>query len=212
MLDEIAFFFFIFCVLFYFMVLALSVLGSKPSKRNVINLIYKNWVKNRLKDDTPLTAVQALRNFIMGSSTFVSALFILLGILVGFYQTIFADTTPFLGMRDYSVGLIQITLNLIIIIFCLFNFILAVRYATRLSLLIGGNPQEYSIGKIKGISVTRKTFISAQNHWMFGIRGLFYLVATILWILNTIFFIIATIFVTIYLIVFQDIWIFSRRK
>ena len=92
------------------------------------------------------------------------------------------------------------------IIFCLFNFILCIRMLNRTSLLLCGNPQEYSIGKYKGLELIQKSFISAQNHWMYGIRGLFYLIATLFWLINTILFMACTIIVTLYLILFQDIW------
>ncbi|TXT67752.1 MAG: hypothetical protein BAJALOKI1v1_10015 [Promethearchaeota archaeon] len=59
---------------------------NQLSKYNVFHLIYNSWVENILEDDSPLLGVHALRNFIRGNSTFISSLFILLGILVGFYH------------------------------------------------------------------------------------------------------------------------------
>ncbi|MFX1481452.1 MAG: DUF599 family protein, partial [Promethearchaeota archaeon] len=57
-----------------------------------------------------------------------------------------------------------------------------------------------------GLNLTRKSFISAQNHWMYGIRGLFYLISTLFWLIHALLFIAGVIIVTIYLILFQDIW------
>jgi len=61
-----------------------------------------------------------------------------------------------------------------------------------------------------GITFTKNTMISAQNHWSFGLRGLFYLITVIGWLVHPIFFIIGTLGVTGYLIFFEDI--FERSK
>jgi len=211
-LDEIALVVFLSCISLYFFLLIYSTVWSKHSKRQLINLIYKNWVENRLKDESPLTSVQALRNFIMGCSTFASILFVLLGIIVGFSSTAFLEEKAFLGFETMELGTVEVITNVIVIIFSLFNFILATRYATRLSLLISGNPEQYSVGDYTGVKLAKKTFKSAQNHWMLGVRGIFYLVATLMWFLDAIYFIIATVLVTFYLVGFQDIWVFSKKK
>ena len=67
----------------------------------------------------------------------------------------------------------QITVNVVVIMFCMINFTLSIRAITQLSLLISGNPQNYSMGEFQGLEITRKAFISAKNHWMAGGRGLF---------------------------------------
>ena len=83
MIHETALIIFIICIGIYFTLLFLNIKKRNPSQRNVIRLIYANWVDERLKDESPLAAIQALRNFMMGNSSFISALFILLGLLVG---------------------------------------------------------------------------------------------------------------------------------
>jgi uncharacterized membrane protein len=210
MFDEFALINFLTCISIYFSLLLYSFKSSKPTKQTVFKLIYKEWVNNRLKDDDPIVAVQTLRNFMMGNSTFISALFILLGILVGFYTTGIFEDTLFWGSPYITVSLVKMGVNIFMIIFCLINFILSIRYITRLSLLISGKPQNYQLGKFNGKTLTQKTFISAQNHWMFGVRGLFYLFATLLWYINSIFFIIATYVVTIYLIAFHNLWMINK--
>lgn len=211
MLDELALTIFIICVSIYIFLFIFTIMKKKSSQRNVVRLIYANWVEERLKDDSLLTAVQALRNFIMGNSTFISALFILLGLLIGFYSSEFFEDGQIV-INSIEISSIQVSVNIFIIIFSLLNFILSLRFATRLSLLISGRPQQYSLGKIEGIKVTQKTFISAQNHWMLGVRGLFFLVATMLWLISSIFFIVASILITFYLIAFQDFWLVSKKK
>ncbi len=72
-LDELSFFVFIICFLLYFTLLYSGYTKKTPSKFTIFNEIYRNWVKDRIDDQSPLVGVQALRNFIMGNSTFVSS-------------------------------------------------------------------------------------------------------------------------------------------
>jgi len=212
LLEELAFIIFFTCIFIYFILLFSSINTKKPSQRSVMNEIYRNWVSTRLKSNDPIVTVQALRNFIMADSTFISALFILLGLIVGIYDVFFNDFTPFWGLPSLPLGLIKMLVNIFIIIFALFNFIISIRMLNRLNILLTGNPQNFNThdGKIKGEDIAKKTFMIAQNHWMFAIRSLLFLVATMVWFLSTFLFIITTLLVTIYLIVFQDLWLFSR--
>ncbi len=210
MLDEIALIIFISCIIIYISLLTINIRKKTPSQRNTVRLIYAHWVEERLKDDSPIAAVQALRNFIMGNSAFISALFILLGLIVGFYSSDLFNNGGII-LLNISISLLQVSVNIFIIIFSLFNFILSLRFVTRLSLLISGNPQKYAMGKIQGIKVTEKTLISAQNHWMIGVRALFFLVPTMLWLISSIFFIIGSVIVTLYMILFQDFWLVTKK-
>ncbi|MHA2430014.1 MAG: DUF599 family protein [Promethearchaeota archaeon] len=208
MLDELAFINFIFCILTYICVILFSYKRKKHTKLKFLSEIYRNWVKKHTKDENQLVAIQTLRNFIMGNSTFISAFFILLGLLVGFYSSGFFNNEPFWGNTNFTLGLMQISLNIIITMFCLINFSLSIRSITRLSLIITGNPEEYSKGAFNGLELANKTFMTAKNHWMAGVRGLFYLIATLLWFINSWFFIIGTILITLYLIAIHDVKLF----
>jgi uncharacterized membrane protein len=104
-----------------------------------------------------------------------------------------------------SLGIIKFSLIIIMLIFCLFNFILSIRYATRLSILITGKPRDFSIGDIKGFKLTKQTLVKAQNHWMLGIRSLFYLATSFFWYINSILFIIVSIIITAYLFISHDV-------
>jgi len=115
-LDDFAFIVFLVCVSLYIFLLIYSITQKKPSQRNVFNLIYKNWVDNRLKDDEPLVGIQALRNFIMSNSIFITALLILLGILIGIYSSYNFKGTAFLGFIQLSVDVAKIVLNIFMII------------------------------------------------------------------------------------------------
>ncbi len=208
MLDELAFLIFIFCILTYICVILFSFKRKKHTKLKFLNEIYSNWVKNQIKDENQLVAIQTLRNFIMGNSAFISAFFILLGLLVGFYSSGFFNNEPFWVITNFTLGLMQISLNIVIIMFCLINFSLSIRSITRLSLIITGNPEKYSKGAFNGLELANKTFIAAKNHWMAGVRGLFYLIASLLWFINSWFFIIGTILITFYLIAIHDVKLF----
>jgi uncharacterized membrane protein len=210
MLHEISLFVFIGCILVYAILLIISYARNKPSERNAFKLIYKTWVDQRIDGD-PLVAIQSLRNVIMGASTFISGLLILLGLIIGFFSTFMTETTSFLGIPGLNLGVVQISTNIIVIIFSLYHFILSIRLNVRVTLLITAAPKKFIMGNIEGIKLTKKAFISAQNHWMFGLRGLFYLIATLIWFINSLLFILFSIIVTIYLILFQDIWVLTEK-
>jgi uncharacterized membrane protein len=148
----------------------------------------------------------------MGNSTFISGLLILLGILIGFYGTEFFSKENFFGINGLELGFIQISVNIAIIIFSLINFILSIRLIVRLTLGITGRPESYNFKDFEAKNLLKKVFISAQNHWMFGSRGLFYLVATLSWIINPYLLIIFSIILTSYLIFWGDIWLLSKKR
>ncbi|MFO7797696.1 MAG: DUF599 family protein [Promethearchaeia archaeon] len=97
------------------------------------------------------------------------------------------------------------TINISVIMFCVINFILSIRAITRCSILISGKPQNYKVGKMDGLTAAKNAFISGKNHWMYGIRGLFFLTASLIWFLNAIIFMILTALISVYLITFRDI-------
>jgi uncharacterized membrane protein len=210
MYDEIALILFLFCLIGYLLLLIIINKRDKPSQRTTLNLVYKNWVKNRSNDENLLYATQALRNFIMGNATFISGLLVLIGILVGVYNAAILSIIPFFGIEFLSLGFVQMGVNSIIAFFSLFNFILSIRYIVRVSILLSGDAKKYSKGEFKAIDITEKAFILAQNHWMFGNRGLFFLIATLSWLIDTFFFMILTIIIILYLIFFQDKWIVTK--
>ncbi len=205
MIDEIAFIFFFSCILLYSILLIIRFRRDTPFKLTIYNKIYEDWVKNRLDGSSEISTVQILRNMQVGNSTLISALFILLGILLGFYNTSFLDTSAFFWIEELELGLVKITINISVIMFCVINFILSIRAITRCSILISGKPQNYKVGKMDGLTAAKNAFISGKNHWMYGIRGLFFLTASLIWFLNAIIFMILTALISVYLITFRDI-------
>ena len=199
----------IFCVSIFIYTIMLIYGLNHPAnfRKGSLNQVYKRFVDARLKQ-SPLIAVQAMRNLIMANSAFISGLLVLLGILLAFYDQVFSSEL-FPG-TSITLGFIQMVLIVLIIIFCLFNFVLAIRMAVRFTLLISSEPDQIQACGISGITFTKNTIISAQNHWSFGLRGLFYLITVIGWLAHPILFIIGTLGVTGYLIFYEDI--FDRNK
>lgn len=202
MLEKIAFSIFIICVIFYSLLLIYRFRSKKPFKLTLYNLIYQDWVENRLRKDSEIATHNILRNFQMSNSTIISALFILLGIVLGLFPQ--TDTSE-IFLADYTVREVQIFLNSFVIIFCILNFILSIRSITRLTLLISGFPEKYELKENTGVDAAKKAFLRAKSHWMIGIRALFYLTATLLWFLETIVFIIMTVLITLYFIAIRDV-------
>ena len=166
-------------------------------------MIYEGWVEHRLKThDSEIGTVQIIRNVIMANSTLISALFILLGILLGFYGTNISGDLLVFGVQ---VDFFKITLNVAVIIFCILNFIMSVRSINRCSLLMTGDPEKYNLGDMNGIDAAKEAFIASKNHWMFGIRALFFLVASMTWFVSSLFLSVASISITIYLILVRYI-------
>jgi len=212
MIDEFSFLLFLGCLVIYIILFIVRSKNRETSERSTLNLIYRNWVQSRSNDENLLYATQALRNFIMGNATFVSGLLILIGILVGVYNTQILSSEPFWGFDELTLGFIQMSANLALVFFSLFNFVLSIRYIVRVSLLMTGEIKKFSEGEYKGVTIAKKAFISAQNHWLFGNRGLFFIFATLSWLIDSVFFVAVTIIIMVYLVVFQDIWVASKKR
>jgi uncharacterized membrane protein len=194
-------------ILVYTIMLIYGLRNPDTSRKGSLIQVYKHFVDVRIQQ-SPLIAIQAMRNLIMANSAFISALLVLLGILLAFYDQVFSP--ELFPNTEISLGFIQMVLMVLIIVFCLFNFVLAIRMSIRFTLLISSAPSEIDLCGIDGITFSKNTIISAQNHWSFGLRGLFYLITVIGWLVHPIFFIIGTFGVTGYLIFFEDI--FERKK
>ena len=202
-MDLIALVIFLICISTYGIMIIYGLNHPRKSRRGSLNLIYEEFVNSRNKDSS-IIAVQAMRNLIMANSAFISALLVLMGLLLAFYSLLFSEGT--IPGSQISLGTVQLILLVLIIIFCLFNFVLAIRQLVRFTLLISSNPENLTICRIDGLKFTKDTLISAQNHWLFGLRGLFYLVTVMTWLINPLLFLGGSVLVTGYLIFFEDIF------
>jgi len=190
-------------ILVYTIMLIYGLKNPTTSRKGSLNQIYKQFVDARIQQ-SPLIAIQAMRNLIMANTAFISALLVLLGILLAFYEQAFSP--ELILDTEISLGFIQMVIMVLIIVFCLFNFVLAIRMSIRFTLLISSEPSKIDVCGISGINFAKDTIISAQNHWSFGIRGLFYLITVLAWLVHPILFIVGTLGVTGYLIFFEDIF------
>jgi uncharacterized membrane protein len=157
-----------------------------------------------------LPGVQALRNMIMANSIFISGILIFLGLITDSFVNEWNDAQIFFGIP--SLGLVKISLQIGTIFFCLFSFIMAVWHIARTSLLITSNPKEINVGEMDGVELTIKSFKSGQRYWMAGIRGIFFMIAAITWLLNPLMMMIMVIVFTLYLIGFHDVWNMKKQK
>ena len=88
------------------------------------------------------------------------------------------------------------------------EIVLSIRSITRSSLLITADLQDSLKVDLNHLDFAEKTFIEAKNHWMIGIRRLFYSIPTFMWSVKSFFFILATKLNTFYLITIHDVKLF----
>lgn len=203
MIDDIALLTLGGCVALYRLLLAYRCRHPATCTRTALDQLYENWIETRLKEAHPITGVQALRNLIMSNQIFITSLIVLLGIIVVIPS---AETTLLFGIAGLTVSIVRISTIVIAIFICVFFFTMSVRMAMRTTLLITSNPHDVHDEKIDGILVTKKAFNATQNHWMYGVRGVLYLISVLTWIVTPWLFLFSTVLVTVYLIVYQDIW------
>lgn len=180
----------------------------KGSRREVL----KKWVSNRLEGN-PQDAIQAIRNQIIVNSAFVSALLVFTGLIIGLYSSIFTNTNKFLVniIPQITIANAQIFTIGICIIISLFSFINSNRMATNLTFLITSKRDEKS-NTANDLHLAQDAFRIMQRSWMLGIRGLFFLIAAITWLMQPIVFIVCTILILLYVMLIQDFSIFEKKK
>ena len=89
-LDIISLGIFVISIFIYTIMMIYGLQHPDTSRKGAINAIYRHYVDARLKEtESPVVAVQAMRNLIMANSAFISALLILLGLLLASYSFIF---------------------------------------------------------------------------------------------------------------------------
>lgn len=211
MLDEIGFFIFLWCILMSIFVLFIS-LNRPTTRKGLRRQVLKNWVKINLEEPNA-NAIQVIRNQILVNTAFISALIVLTGLMIGLFPLFFENNEEFLWniIPGFSLGLAQLITLLVTIIFSLFGFINSSRMTANLSYLMTSKPQDVEVEGVSGLALTRDAFRKAQRSWIFGIRGLFYIIAAFTWFVNHIFFIVCTVVITVYLILFHDLTIFEKK-
>ena len=206
-IDIIAFFVFIISFLISIIFLFISLQNPKTRKGSRREVL-KDWVTNRLKGN-PQDSIQAIRNQIIVNSAFVSALLIFIGLIIGLYSKIFSNAMSF--FPNLTIGNAQIFIVGICIIFSLFSFINSNRMASNLTFLITSEIDDESEAK-NSTTLAQDSFRIMQRSWMLGIRGLFFLIVAITWLIHPIAFIVSTILLLLYVSLVQDFSIFERKR
>lgn len=208
-LDIIAVIIFFGCVSIYGVALLNILQRPASAKRGLLNLFYVKWVENVAHHKNNLLAVQTMRNLIMSVTFLASSVLIMMGILVsspdGLSGLITFATEETTGMTQYKILLL-----FLVLLFTLSMFLLSLRQMNRFSILIS-IPQESIQQTVKdrrdvdASNLRTITFLKATNRFTFGIRGIFFSAAVMLWFISPIAFMIATIAITLLLIAYRDI-------
>lgn len=177
-----------------------------PSRRKLWYLLMENWTDKRINDGSTVTTIQTLRNLLMANSVFISSQLVLLGIFIGVYPARFGEGIIFNTIFDnLSVAIVQLTLITLCVVFSVFSFILSSRTATSISFML---TSDLTINYFNQSSkeLVKKTFLSTQKFWLLGIRGLYFLVSAVTWLIHPMVCIIVTLSITTYLVLFMDLF------
>lgn len=219
MLNLIAFIVFIVCVLAYTIKLKLGMKKPATTKRGMLNIFYQLWVNSMAESKNKIEAIQTLRNLIMAVTFLSSTMLILLGLLIqSFSNGIDELIINFSSISTTSLVQYKLLIFFAVIVFSLIMFLLSLRQLVRFSILIGIptpkiektgskeiNKKEEETCHLDAKSIQSEVFLKAMNRFTYGMRGIYYVVAIILWFISTYAFIIATVVITILLIQFHDI-------
>ena len=208
-LDIIAVIIFFVCVSVYGIALLYILQQPAYAKRGLLNIFYAQWVEKVAHHEDNMLAVQTMRNLIMSVTFLASSVLIMMGILVSSPEGMNGLIT-FTTEETTEVGQYKILLLFLVLLFTLSMFLLSLRQMNRFSILIS-IPQESIQQTVKNrrdvdVSNLRTiTFLKATNRFTFGIRGIFFSAAVMLWFISPLAFMIATFIITILLIAYRDI-------
>ena len=218
LINIIAFLVFIICVGSYGLKLRSGMKKPSTSKRGLLNMYYQAWVIRMAEKRNKIEAIQTIRNLIMSVTFLSSTLLILLGILVQFSSNGFDDIFNFPTLSSTTLPEYKLLVLFLVIVFSLIMFLLSLRHLVRFSILIGIplieiektikneiGDKEDSSHTIDARLIQRDVFLKAMNRFTYGIRGVYYVVALLLWFISAYSFIIGTIFITFLLIKYHDI-------
>ena len=214
-----AFLVFIICIIAYGIKLQLGMKHPATSKRGLLNIFYQLWVNAMADSKNKLEAIQTLRNLIMAVTFLSSTMLILLGLLIQ-SSTEGIEDIAFNFPTISSSAIVQYKLLLLfaVIIISLIMFLLSLRHMVRFSILIGipvqdieetgSNNIKTDQNKICGLdakALQSEIFLKAMTRFTIGIRGVYYVVAILLWFVSAYAFIVVTIAITYILIKYHDI-------
>ncbi len=210
------------CILVYAIKLKMGMKKPETAKRGLLNIFYGLWVKRMINKEETIIAVQTMRNLIMSTTFISSSLLVLLGLLIRVPGDGLGELINLSATSNEIVAQYKLLLLLSASIFSLIMFLLSLRQMVRFSVLIGipiqdiethgtkhvennGNNNNKTCNIIDGEALRTDVFLKAMNRFTYGMRGIFYAIAIILWFVNVYVFVVSTIILTILLINFQDI-------
>lgn len=208
MINELTLIVFIISFLVSHILLLTILQGSafSPSRRKLWYLLMENWTDIRINEGSTVATIQTLRNLLMANSVFISSQLVLLGIFIGIYPTRFGEGIMFKTVFDnLSVAIVQLTIITLCVVFSVFSFILSSRTATSLSFMLTSD-LTIEVYNQSSKNLVKKTFLSTQKFWLLGIRGLYFLVSVVTWLIHPMLCIIVTLSITVYLTLFMDLF------
>ena len=219
LVNFIAFIVFIVCILAYAIKLKLGMKKPATTKRGMLNIFYQLWVNSMAESKDKIEPIQTLRNLIMAVTFLSSTMLILLGLLVqSFSNGIDELLINFSTISSTSLVQYKLLIFFAVLVFSLIMFLLSLRQMVRFSILIGVPIPEIENTGSKQIrkkdeetctldakSIQSEVFLKAMNRFTYGMRGIYYVVAIILWFISAYAFMIATVIITILLIKYHDI-------
>ena len=218
-INIIAFAAFVICVFSYGLKLRSGMKNPSTSKRGLLNMYYQVWVVRMAEEKNKIEAIQTMRNLIMSVTFLSSTLLILLGILVQFSSNGFDEIlNNFPNLSTSALPEYKLLVLYLVIVFSLVMFLLSLRHMVRFSILIGiptieiEKTSKNEIGEkenkqcsLDARMIQRDVFLKAMNRFTYGIRGVYYVTALLLWFISAYAFIFGTIIITILLIKYHDI-------
>ena len=217
--NIIAFFVFIICILAYGIKLQVGMKNPSTSKRGLLNIFYQLWVNAMADSKNKIEAIQTMRNLIMSVTFLSSTMLILLGLLIQSFTNGAEDILiNFSALSSTIVLQYKLLLLFVVLVVSLVMFLLSLRHMVRFSILIGipipdieetGSHQIQTDNdktcNLNAKALQSEIFLKAMTRFTIGIRGVYYVVAILLWFISVYAFIVATIVITYILIKYQDI-------
>jgi uncharacterized membrane protein len=144
---------------------------------------------------------------------------ILLGVLLQTTSNGFDDILhSFPSISSSVLPQYKILVLFVVVVFSLIMFLLSLRHMVRFSILIGiptkvlekiskeeFKGEKNDVYELDAQSIQSDVFLKAMNRFMYGIRGVYYVTALLLWFISSYIFMIGTILITFFLIKYHDI-------
>ncbi|MEF8879322.1 MAG: DUF599 domain-containing protein [Candidatus Thermoplasmatota archaeon] len=206
------------CIFIYGLKLKIGMKKPSAAKRGLLNTFYRQWVKTMSSRRNPIVAVQSMRNLIMSVTFLSSSILVILGLLVRFNTSGIVELPAATSFSLMDVGKYKMVVLSSTLFFSLMMFLLCLRHMVRFTILIGIPYRDIEQKGAEKIEASKQgkcdidardvqcdVFLKAMNRFTYGIRGVYYAVAVLIWFFDTTAFMVATIAVTLLLIKYHDV-------